>query len=128
MVSSGYCQTLARYNAWMNARLYDVCATLADDALHADRGAFFGSIYATLNHIAYADLAFLSRFTGDPAVVPELDADLFGSFAALRQERDAIDARLLSWTETLTPEWLDQPLTYVSKVDGVTRTRQRWLL
>jgi uncharacterized damage-inducible protein DinB len=128
MVSSEYCHTLARYNEWMNSRLYSLCATLPEAELRADRGAFFGSIYATLNHIAYADLAFLSRFTGDPDVVPELGADLFGSFTALRREREAIDARLLAWTAALTPAWLGESLTYVSKVDGVTRTRPRWFL
>ena len=96
--------------------------------LRAERGAFFGSIYATLNHIAYADLAFLSRFTGEPAVVPELNVDLFGGFVALRREREAIDERLLGWTATLAPAWLAEPLTYVSKVDGASRTRPRWLL
>ena len=128
MISSEYCQTLARYNAWMNTRLYALCATLPDDELRADRGAFFGSIYATLNHIAYADLAFLSRFTGEPAVVPELNVDLFGGFAALRAEREAIDRRLVAWTATLTPDWLAEALTYVSKVDGASRTRPHWLL
>jgi uncharacterized damage-inducible protein DinB len=128
MISSEYCQTLARYNEWMNSRLYALCATLPDDELRADRGAFFGSVYATLNHIAYADLAFMARFTGEPAVVPELNADLFGGFVALRAERDKLDARLIAWTATLTPEWLADPLTYVSKVDGASRTRPRWLL
>jgi len=128
MVSGECCQTLARYNEWMNSRLYALCATLPDDELRADRGAFFGSIYATLNHIAYADLAFLARFTGDPVVVPDLNVDLFGGFAALRVERDAIDRRLIAWTATLTPNWLGDALTYVSKVDGVSRTRPRWLL
>jgi uncharacterized damage-inducible protein DinB len=60
--------------------------------------------------------------------VPDLNVDLFGSFAALRVERDAIDRRLLAWTATLTPDWLAEALTYVSKVDGVSRTRPRWLL
>jgi uncharacterized damage-inducible protein DinB len=128
MVTAEYCQTLARYNEWMNARLYALCATLPEADLHADRGAFFGSIYATLNHIAYADLAFLARFTGEPAVVPELGADLFGGFAALRAERVALDQRLLAWTGTLLPEWLSDSQTYTSKVDGLTRTRPRWFL
>ena len=128
MISPDAAQTLARYNAWMNARLFATCATLDEAELHADRGAFFRSIHATLNHIAYADLAFLSRFTGDPAEVPELGVELIGSFAALRRERDAIDARLVAWTGSLTAEWLAQPLTYTSKVDGAVRTRPRWLL
>ena len=128
MISAAYAQTMARYNAWMNERLYAACATLPDDELHADRGAFFRSIYATLNHIAYADLAFLSRFTGEPAEAPELGSDLFGGFAALRRERETIDARLLAWTAALDDRWLAGALTYTSKVDGVSRTRPRWLL
>jgi uncharacterized damage-inducible protein DinB len=128
MITTEYCQTMARYNEWMNARLYALCATLPEPELRADRGAFFGSVYATLNHIAYADLAFLARFTGDPPVVPELGADLFGGFAALRTEREALDARLIAWTATLPPEWLAQTLTYTSKVDAATRARSRWLL
>jgi uncharacterized damage-inducible protein DinB len=128
MVSAEYCQTLARYNEWMNTRLYALCATLPNAELHAERGAFFGSIYATLNHIAYSDLAFLSRFTGDPPEAPELGVDLFGGFAALRDVRMALDARLVDWTAQLTPAWLAEPLTYISKVDGATRTRPRWFL
>ncbi len=99
-----------------------------DDELRADRGAFFGSVYATLNHIAYGDLAFLARLTGEPKVVPELGVDLFGAFAALRGERERLDQRLLAWTATLTSEWLAGDLTYVSKVDGATRTRPRWVM
>ncbi|MEO5844072.1 MAG: DinB family protein [Caldimonas sp.] len=128
MITSGYCVTMARYNEWMNSRLFALCATIAEDELRADRGAFFGSVYATLNHIAYADIAFLARFTGEPAIVPELGADLFGGFTALRAERETLDARLIAWAATLTPEWLDAPLTYTSKVDGATRTRPHWLL
>ena len=107
MVTSEYCRTMARYNEWMNARLYALCATLPEPELQRDRGAFFGSIYATLNHIAY---------------------DLFGSFAALRRERAALDARLIAWAATLTSHWLAEPLTYTSKVDGVTRTRSNGML
>jgi uncharacterized damage-inducible protein DinB len=128
MVTGEYCRTMARYNEWMNSRLYALCATLPDAELRADRGAFFGSIYATLNHIVYGDLAFLSRFTGEPSVVPELGADLFGSFAALRREREALDARLIAWAATLRPHWLAETLTYTSKVDGVTRTRSNGFL
>ncbi len=94
MVSSEYCQTMARYNEWMNARLDALCATLPDEELRADRGAFFGSLNATLTTSLTRNLAFLTRFTGDPADAPQLGADLFGSFVALRRERTAIDARI----------------------------------
>ena len=128
MITHAHCHLMARYNEWMNARLYAVCAALPDSDLHSDRGAFFRSIYLTLNHIAYGDLAFLSRFTGVPSVVPEPGADLFGSFARLRQERQMLDDRFLDWAASLSAQWLEQPLTYTSKIDGKTRTIARWVL
>ncbi len=128
VISRAHCQLMARYNAWMNTRLYAVCAGLPEAELHQDRGAFFQSIYLTLNHIAYGDLAFLSRFTGTPAVVPEPAVALFDGFAPLRAEREALDARLLAWSAALEPDWLAQPLTYTSKIDGKTRTIARWVL
>ena len=126
MISPQHCQLMARYNEWMNSRLYALCATLPEEDLRQDRGAFFKSIYLTLNHIAYGDLAFMSRFSGVPAVVPELDLDLFGSFAALHKERVLLDARIIEWTQQLGDEWLAHELSYESKVDGRVRTMPRW--
>lgn len=128
MIDPAYCQLLAEYNEWMNRRLFAACGQLPPSALLEDRGAFFKSMYLTLNHIAYSDLAFLSRFTGDPPEVPGLGVDLFGSFDRLRSEREALDARLRSWAASLTTSWLELPLTYTSKVDGRERTVPRWAL
>ena len=128
MIDTAYCQLMADYNQWMNAKLYSACASLPDQDLHADKGAFFKSIYLTLNHIAYSDLAFLSRFTGEPAQVPPIGQDLFGGFQTLSTQREKLDARLCMWAGSLTPEWLAQPLTYVSKVDGSQKTAPHWVL
>ena len=128
MITSEYCATMARYNEWMNSRLFAICAELPEAQLHQDRGAYFKSIYLTLNHITYGDLAFLSRFTHVPAEVPELGRDLFGGFEVLRREREALDARLLAWAGSLTPEWLAEQLTYTSKVDGKARTFPKWVM
>ncbi|TWO73317.1 damage-inducible protein DinB [Caenimonas sedimenti] len=128
MITAAHCELMAQYNEWMNSRLYAVCASLPDEELRKDRGAFFQSIYGTLNHIAYGDLAFLSRFTGDPNVIPEPKADLFGSFERLKSERAGLDQRILAWSASLTPAWLAEPLTYTSKIDGKTRTVAKWVL
>jgi uncharacterized damage-inducible protein DinB len=128
MIDADYCQLMAEYNEWMNAKVYRVCASMSEAELREDRGAFFKSIYLTLNHIAYADIAFFSRFTGQPPEVPPLGEDLFGGFAQLRSEREHLDHRLLVWSSTLTPDWLSLPLTYVSKVDGKERMAPRWVL
>lgn len=128
MIDTKFCKLMAEYNVWMNGKIYTACSTLPQEVLIEDRGAFFRSIYLTLNHIAYSDLAFLSRFTGEPSEVPPLDEDLFGGFEALRAERGRLDNRLLDWTSTLTADWLINSLTYVSKVDARKRTVPRWAL
>jgi uncharacterized damage-inducible protein DinB len=128
VITSEHCHVMARYNEWMNARLYALCATLPDAELRLDRGAFFKSIYLTLNHITYGDLAFMSRFTGVPAVVPEPGVELFAGFAGLRAERESLDARLLEWAASLTAQWLASSLTYTSKIDGKVRTVPNWVL
>jgi uncharacterized damage-inducible protein DinB len=128
MITASHSLLMAQYNEWMNSRMYALCASLPDTELRKDRGAFFKSIYATLNHIAYGDLAFLSRFTGNPSAVPEPGADLFVTFSLLRTERAVLDQRILVWSESLTPAWLAESLTYTSKIDGKTRTVPKWAL
>ncbi len=53
---------MAAYNRWMNERLFEAAGRLPPQALTADRGAFFGSILGTLNHLAVADTLWLHRF------------------------------------------------------------------
>jgi len=53
---------MADYSRWMNLRLYEAAATLSEAQLFEDRGAFFGSLFDTLNHIVVADLIWLHRF------------------------------------------------------------------
>ncbi len=128
MITASHSRLMAQYNEWMNSRMHALCASLSEPELRRDRGAFFKSIYATLNHIVYGNLAFLSRFTGNPSVVPDPGADLFGTFGLLRAERAALDQRILLWSESLSPSWLAEPLTYKSKIDGKTRTVPKWVL
>ena len=53
---------LARYNCWINQRLYDAAETIGDNGRKLERGAFFGSIHRTLNHLIVADEVWLRRF------------------------------------------------------------------
>ncbi len=128
MTSGAHCLLMATYNEWMNTRLYALCATLYEEELRRERGAFFGSIERTLNHIVYGDLSFLSRMTGDPPQVPALGADLFESFHAMHAARTALDARLIAWAATLSDAWLAERLSYTSKIDGKTRAAPNWVL
>ena len=67
MISPRYCLTMARYNAWQNRQLKAAFEALAPEDLTRDRGAFFGSILATANHLLWADRIWLARFTGGRA-------------------------------------------------------------
>ena len=128
MIDTAYCRAMTAYNRWMNERLYAVCARLSDDERRADRGAFFRSVHGTLDHIVYADLAWLSRFTGDPPEVPPLGRELYADFVELRAVRILLDDRLDAWGSTLDAQWLAAPFTYASKVDGTMRTLPAWIL
>jgi uncharacterized damage-inducible protein DinB len=128
VLDAAYARVMAAYNRWMNERLYELVARVPEEERRRERGAFFGSIHRTLDHIVYADLAFLSRFTGDPAEVPPLGVELHPEFEALRRVRAEVDARLRAWAEGLSDAWLAAPFTYTSRVDGGTRTLPGWVL
>ena len=121
MITPEYCRLMARYNRWMNERLYAFCAPMADAERKRARGAFFGSIHGTLNHLLWGDRMWLGRFTGAPCTYPQFGADMFADFDALARERAATDRDLLDWAENVSAEWLAAPLTYTSVVDGKTR-------
>ncbi|MFD0320411.1 DinB family protein [Lysobacter gummosus] len=57
---------MAAYNRWMNDKVYAAAAQLPHEAIAADRGAFFGSILGTLNHLLVADQVWLHRFAAHP--------------------------------------------------------------
>jgi uncharacterized damage-inducible protein DinB len=128
MITPDYCRTLAAYNRWANATLYDRCAALTDDERRRDLGAPFGSVHATLNHLLYGDRSWLGRFTGRPYAVTDIGQELYADFGVLRREREATDGDLAEWAEAVSPEWLAAPFTYTSNVDRVTRTFPAWLL
>lgn len=115
-----HCQALARYNRWMNDRLYATCAKLGDDERRRARGAFFGSIHATLNHLLVADHIWLGRLEGvalaegelGPGGIRALDQELCASFDELCERRRHTDDALARYVGTLTAERLAAPLRY----------------
>jgi uncharacterized damage-inducible protein DinB len=61
MTNKAYFSHLAAYNQWMNRKLYEAAAGLPEEELQRDRGAFFGSIFGTLSHIAVGDTIWFKR-------------------------------------------------------------------
>lgn len=118
---------LAQYNRWMNQRLYRLCAALDDAERRAPRGAFFGSIHGTLNHLLLADHLWMGRFTGQPFSAPALDAELYADFTELRDAREVMDERIIEWVGSLSPSSLDSELRYTSLVNPQPRCYPLWL-
>lgn len=125
---------MAEYNRWMNERMFDAAAKLAPADLLADRGAFFGSLFGTLNHIAVADTLWLQRFAQHPAAFPALAAladfprpsslrqAVAADLAGLRAYRTRLDDIILRWVAALAPEHLAADLSYTSTA-GIASTR-----
>lgn len=106
-------QMFAAYNAWANRLVYQAAADLTDGELHADKGAFFGSVFATLTHILVADRIWLHRMTGHGETHAALNARPFEYLAGLDAARTLLDQRLIDFTAGLTEDRLAADFTYV---------------
>lgn len=115
---------LASYNAAMNGRVYAAAARLPQEVLRADRGAFFGSIMGTLNHIVAGDTIWLRRFMGHPSAFASLRplADIpaptglawrySDELPVLHQHRVRLDAIITAFAAEVLETDLAQPLSY----------------
>lgn len=126
MTSPALFQTMARYNAWMNTKLYDAAATLTDAERKEDRGAFFGSLHATLEHLLLGDRAWMNRLAGRDYEMKPIGEPLIADFAELRAARVAMDADLLAWTAELTEAWLAETMEWESVVFGGSFAHPHW--
>jgi len=125
-VSQMHIQTMARYNRWMNQKIYECCSGLSDEERKRNMDGFFKSIHGTLNHLLLADRVWMGRFTGKPFHVQSLDQELYADFAVLRSEREAEDNRIIEWVASLSPQDVDGYLSYTSIVNPEPRRYPLW--
>lgn len=116
-------EVMARYNQWMNTNLFDVTAGMPPRELSADRGAFFGSILGTLNHILVADVVWLKRFIehGHYAALDDLSSWstpgdlndwLYNDPASLKSARGQMDMMLIGLTNELQDSDLSSAMRF----------------
>lgn len=113
LVSRRY-RDFAAYNSWANRRLYAAAALLSEEQYRADRGAFFGSVHGTLNHILVCDRLWLHRITGTGEAPARLDAILFETLSELAPARAAEDERILAYVEGLDASTLARDVGYAN--------------
>jgi uncharacterized damage-inducible protein DinB len=127
VIDADYCRLMARYNRWMNERLYASVAAMTDEARRQDRGAFFGSIHRTLSHIVWGDRTWLARFGDGSYSAPGYGVDAYDDFATLARDRDATDTQILTWAGQLSDAWLQATLEYRRTADDRKVRVPRWI-
>jgi len=119
---------MARYNAAMNDRLIETVRPLGDAELTAPRGAFFGSILGTMNHLVVGDLMWLGRTRPYPfgqalTALDDLpkparvDEILCPTLAAYEPMRRQIDTLLSDFVAGLGEDDLASPFSYRNRND-----------
>jgi uncharacterized damage-inducible protein DinB len=131
MISPAYVQTMSHYNTWQNTNIYGAASRLSDTQRKEDRGAFFGSIHATLNHILWADQMWLMRFGAAPSPAAKSIAEgtaQYDDWDALSAERRRFDAVIQNWADSLAESAFEGDLTWFSGGLGREVTSPRALI
>lgn len=128
-------QLMAHYNQWMNQKLYDAATDMNEVDLKKERGAFFGSIFATLNHIAVADTIWLKRLSmvfptqwnlagiENLQQISSLEMQLSDQLTTLRHYREQLDALFMQISDKVSDEELLITVHYTD-IKGNPHTKQ----
>lgn len=125
MIDREYCMMMARYNTWQNKQLTGYLEVLDPQELTRDRGAFFGSIFATISHLHWGDHIWISRFDGGPGPDGGIkdSSELFPTLAVWSAERFRLDGRIRIWAENVRSVDLSGDFTWYSGASGKEITR-----
>lgn len=133
MIDAQYALAMARYNQWVNEKVYAACERMDDVQRRQDRGAFFKSIHSTLNHVLWGDYIWMGRFVAGTPLAKTyprgaIGVDLFDQWDELRTARREMDADILDWAGKLDAQWLARDFTWMSALTRTERTKPAWLL
>jgi uncharacterized damage-inducible protein DinB len=120
--------TMANYNAWANARLYQSAAALPDELYRKDAGVYFRSLHGTLNHLLTADRIWMRRLTGTGDHPDKLNAAIFEQLPALSAARQTEDARIIGYVQSLAEPDFEELWDYKTLGGEPQRQRRREIL
>jgi uncharacterized damage-inducible protein DinB len=97
MIDGAYVERMARYNRWQNENLYSATDRLSETERRRERGAFWGSIHKTLNHLLWGDQMWMSGLTGSarPSVGIRDSGSLHADWTASKAERARFDQTII---------------------------------
>jgi len=126
---------LAAYNAEMNRRNFHAARQLSAEELLKDRGAFFGSILGTLNHLIVGDTLWLQRIAMHPRqfaslgtvrALPKpdmLNQILFTDLDKWFERRTLLDQCISALMEEINDSELKSVL-YYNRTDGASANKK----
>ncbi len=123
MITGAYAREMSRYNQWQNSQLAEFLQALTPEELTRERGAFFGSILGTANHLLWGDWIWMSRFDKGPG--PESNIHRKGGgihesvylcpdLASWLSLRETVDTRIADWASALGDDLIIGPFTWYS--------------
>lgn len=133
MIDQDYIRLMAAYGEWQNRCTYSAADQLSDAQRNQDRGAFFGSIHATLAHLLWGDQLWLHRLAGPQYCARPTAPDVPDSLLShphwedLTQARHATDAAILRWSGSVEPDDLVGDFSWDS-TSGGRLSRPKWTL
>ena len=112
-------RAMARNNLWSNHRLHRACAQLSPEECAENRGAFFGSILGTLNHILLVDRWYLGRLTGtlSEPIRPH-DTMLYADLPSLTMAQPESDRGILEFCDSLDSDRLAAAVEWTNAEGG----------
>ena len=116
--SAQHLETLARYKAWADERLYTMLTGLSDDQLAAPTPIFAGSILRTLNHVYLMDVVWKSHLLGVPHHLTTRNPEAAPPLAELREAQRDIDAWYVNYATTMTPNVGNETVDFTFIGDG----------
>lgn len=131
MITPDLVRTMSDYNRWQNTSIFNAADTISSEDRTKQRGAFWGSIEATLNHVLWGDRLWLSRLgDGRPPngkSMPDT-AQEGGNWESLKRARWEQDQSIAEWAASVNQSHLNSSLTYVSAAIGKEFTQNVGLL
>ncbi|WP_299401954.1 DinB family protein [uncultured Roseobacter sp.] len=118
MITLEFARTMARYNRWQNRSLVTAADSLSDEERWKNRGAFFGSIAQTLNHILWDDRIWLARLRRDRDNEARIGVhhpytDDPNDWSVFVADRAALDDEIVVWANALTDAELTSDVSWM---------------
>ncbi len=117
-------QTLTRYKAWADERLYASIAKMPSHERTAPRPILFGSLLRTLNHVYAMDRVWKAHLEGKPHGFTTRNPEECPPFEHLRKEQNEIDQWYVNYADDLRGSEFDQTVSF-RFIGGDTATMTR---